>query len=655
MNRLYLLILRVFCSVLFVLFLLPTTSSATVALGSGATQFIEEEIPISYWLADAEGLPLGDIIQNFNEGDFTQPAPHPIIGYFEGDVWFAIELQQTLPGELEWILEIRLATLDLIDFYILNLGNEEPSRHLRSGRLLPSTQRSMGMPWPVFDFSTDGAPAIIFLRVNSASLINITPAIYASSERGRIQNLTFAVLGAKYSAIAAIFLIGLVSAIILGSRNQIIVATYIFLNAFFWSSHDGVLTYFASDRFAPVLHFLHYTLLCISFAFSNIVFSIPLGVGRYSKGLEIVLSAISFISVAFLVLDLASGQITFMPAIINLMILSFTIFYPISIINLFLRQDRSIHIFSITYIFYGTLIVAGLLQQTGYGFSFLSFNVDPALSQFILSLGLIFSTLHKILRSKDLYFQQVLKVRDMSEVINDLEVRLKGRDYILDVVDHEVRTPVNNILASVQSLRMIDELQAPHLERNLRYEKIQRNARTLKRLIEFIGLSHLRGTIGVSDAKCDAMFEVFKILEGSAVENRVKINSRTSAGPQFIAIDKAMFQFVFSNLLDNAFKYSLPDTRIEVFVEERISEGGKYLLLTLQNISRYPLERNLTWVFEKRRRSEGAKSHAGLGMGLFLVKWIVEAYNGAISASAEECNVFAISVKLPFSDQLRKV
>jgi CheY-like chemotaxis protein len=103
---------------------------------------------------------------------------------------------------------------------------------------------------------------------------------------------------------------------------------------------------------------------------------------------------------------------------------------------------------------------------------------------------------------------------------------------------------------------------------------------------------------------------------------------------------------VFSNLFDNAVKYSPPGGVVHVDVEER----GSFLVVTVQDEGRGIRSEHLPHVFDlfyQADRSLG-RPHEGLGIGLTLVKRIVELHGGAIEAESEGLGRGSrFSVRLP--------
>lgn len=643
-------VVQVVQSILTVFFLFTGSASANVVLDRTVTQLNAEEIPLSYWIEEGEDYSIVDILQHFRDGGFSQAVNRPIVGYSQEPVWFAIETQQLSPEDLNWVLEIRPATLDVVDFYLVDPRGGASLGPLKAGRLLPLSERNMMMPWPVFQFSSYSGPSIIFLRVSSVSLINLLPNIYQASLYTRTQQLDLMTLSVKYGLLLSMIFVGLVSSIFSRNLSEALVTIYCLINGLFWLSQDGLIVYILPDYVAQNLNFVHYGILCFVYVFSNYVFYICLEVRRYSMLPQIALIAVSLFCMILFNLDLVLGQQVFLSAVLNSMLLSIVIFLAIAINNLILRRNISVYILSLSYIAYGSFIVLGLLHHLGYVSLPIAYAQDPSLTQFIIIFGLFASLFARSSEIHDKYITQRVSLESLTRDIKDLEGEVEGRDYFLDMIDHEIRTPVNTIISAVQSLRMIDKSPELNLDRDSRYVKIHKSAQRLVRLSEMVGSSPRRDNLKLSNSKCNVWDEILSIINESSVKSRIITSCTPASMSVEVDIDRGAFQFLFNNILDNAIKYSLNGSAIQVVLEYTCVGGRNISSISVTNVSRYSLDGNLESIFEKYTRFDEAANDAGLGLGLFLVKKIVEAYGGEIFASTDKFNNFKITVNFSQSE-----
>ncbi len=203
----------------------------------------------------------------------------------------------------------------------------------------------------------------------------------------------------------------------------------------------------------------------------------------------------------------------------------------------------------------------------------------------------------------------------------------KLRTVLLDSVTHEFRTPLTSILASAKAMLLDDHLNdAARLELLI---VINEEGERLNRLVgEAAEMAQLDAhQVELEIAPHDLRY---------AVEGAMEDCNRTLAGhPVEVAIPDALpraqmdpkrIQEVIAHLLDNAAKYSAPDTPIRVSAELK----GNMVVTSVAD--RGPgidaIEQDL--IFDKFYRGRGQRKVQGTGMGLAIVKAIIEAHGGQV-------------------------
>ncbi len=113
--------------------------------------------------------------------------------------------------------------------------------------------------------------------------------------------------------------------------------------------------------------------------------------------------------------------------------------------------------------------------------------------------------------------------------------------------------------------------------------------------------------------------------------------------PVTCSVDPVRMGQVVNNLLDNALKYTPPGGGVVLAVRE---EAGRAVLTVTDNgPGILPAEREA--VFRRLYRSDASRSQRGLGLGLSLVKAIVEAHGGEVSAAEAPSGGARLTVRLP--------
>ena len=153
------------------------------------------------------------------------------------------------------------------------------------------------------------------------------------------------------------------------------------------------------------------------------------------------------------------------------------------------------------------------------------------------------------------------------------------------------------------------------------------------------------GAIGVVFADlCQLAREVVELYEYVAEEKKISITTDL-AGPCEAPVDRIRMRQVFANLLDNAIKYTSEGGRITISVR---SEGNSALVSFRDTGMGVPLEEQ-DKIWTRLYRGDKSRSQRGLGLGLSLVKAVVEAHGGTVLVSSQPNQGSVFTVRLPLS------
>jgi CheY-like chemotaxis protein/anti-sigma regulatory factor (Ser/Thr protein kinase) len=217
----------------------------------------------------------------------------------------------------------------------------------------------------------------------------------------------------------------------------------------------------------------------------------------------------------------------------------------------------------------------------------------------------------------------------------------------LSTLSHELRTPLNAILGWTQILQM-EELDG-EVAHGL--EVIERNARAQTKLIEDlldvsrISTGKLRIVPRIVPLSQVIHAAVESVLPG-AEEKGVAIAVHLPDAPVKLAADPDRLQQVIWNLLSNAVKFTPGGGRVEV----RAEQDGPHVRVRVADSGRGIDPTFLPHVFDRFRQADSTstRSHGGLGIGLAIVRHIVELHGGTVKAeSAGEGRGSVFTVTLP--------
>jgi signal transduction histidine kinase len=231
----------------------------------------------------------------------------------------------------------------------------------------------------------------------------------------------------------------------------------------------------------------------------------------------------------------------------------------------------------------------------------------------------------------------------------EAEAASRMKDEFLATLSHELRTPLNAMLGWTQILRTrkLDEAKAARA-----LETIDRNTKSLSQLIEDVldvsriitGKLHLNvrpvELVPVIEAALETVLPAANAKD-IGIEARLDPSSGTVLG------DANRLQQVVWNLLSNAVKFTPKGGRVEVRLEVIDSRVQIRVSDTGQGIS----PEFLPYVFERFRQADSTttRSHGGLGLGLAIVRHLVELQGGTVhveSAGIGQGATFIVNLPL---------
>jgi PAS domain S-box-containing protein len=232
----------------------------------------------------------------------------------------------------------------------------------------------------------------------------------------------------------------------------------------------------------------------------------------------------------------------------------------------------------------------------------------------------------------------------------------RAKDEFLAVLSHELRTPLNSMLGWTQIVRA-GGLDEKTLTRAL--ETIERNAKSQAQLIaDLLDVSRIvTGKLNVEPRPV----MIASIVEGAVEAARPAAKARDVELAVAIELrneevhgDPDRLQQVVGNLLSNAIKFTPPSGRVSV----RLARVDGTVRLDIEDSGQGIDPAFLPHVFERFRQGEGATTrvHGGLGLGLAIVRHLVEVHRGSVHASSEGLNKGAhFTVTLPLHHAGEKV
>jgi signal transduction histidine kinase/ActR/RegA family two-component response regulator len=226
----------------------------------------------------------------------------------------------------------------------------------------------------------------------------------------------------------------------------------------------------------------------------------------------------------------------------------------------------------------------------------------------------------------------------------------RAKDEFLAMLSHELRTPLSAILGWAVILR---RGQMPLERASHALEVIERNARAEAQLVEsLLDLSRIAaGKLRLDTERVDLSSLVQAVVDSlrpSANAKGVALEMAARPGPMVVVGDSGRLQQIFSNLLTNAVKFTTQDGHIQV----RLTRIGSQAQIQVIDDGEGIDPDFLPHIFDRFRQADGAKSraHGGLGLGLAIVRELVQAHGGTAVAESQgkgRGSTFTVTLPIP--------
>lgn len=221
----------------------------------------------------------------------------------------------------------------------------------------------------------------------------------------------------------------------------------------------------------------------------------------------------------------------------------------------------------------------------------------------------------------------------LSERIRAEEVN-RAKDVFLMTLSHELRTPLTSILGWSKLLEPDEdpETLAEALEAIRKSAEAQ--ARIIEDVLEISGLitGKLKLNITMSDP-VEIAHEAIQTIRPSAAAKRIHIITDLDPGLGPVPVDAPRLRQVIWNLLSNAIKFSGKESEVRLAMAQR----GSNIEMVVEDEGQGISPEFLPHVFEPFLQEDGTttRRHGGLGLGLSIVKQLVELHGGEIVATSE--------------------
>jgi PAS domain S-box-containing protein len=249
----------------------------------------------------------------------------------------------------------------------------------------------------------------------------------------------------------------------------------------------------------------------------------------------------------------------------------------------------------------------------------------------------------RVLQSQmNLVYNEEGVVQGVVAVLRDISAEYqseRAKSAFLTTVSHELRTPLTAIKGYVE---LLQNGTAGELNKNQKMflSTIQRNANRMVQLINSLifASSAKSGRVDYKVGHADLrqlINQIVREMEGMAKENQQRIIVDVDSRLQPIQADPIHLSTILQELIANGIKYNQPngEVRVNAFLESEMDQNQKFALVSVSDDGIGIDREDQAHIFEDFFRPDQLSSHiraGGIGMGLSIVRALVEAYNGRI-------------------------
>jgi signal transduction histidine kinase len=240
---------------------------------------------------------------------------------------------------------------------------------------------------------------------------------------------------------------------------------------------------------------------------------------------------------------------------------------------------------------------------------------------------------------------------DLQNALNKLTELSQLKSNFISTISHELRTPLTHLKGYLNLLSEGELGPLNHEQRKI-IDVIQRAESRLEQLIDDLISFSLasRGDLTLSLEPVDAV----EIVRGAAArvhraaeDKEIELSVETSGSPIMITIDIEKMIWVLYQLLDNAIKFTSKNGRVSI----KVASDDKIVLFSVVDTGIGIPEERMPEIFEPFHQldSSDRRQYSGIGLGLALVKRIIEAHASSIKVRSQRgegtCFEFSLPVR----------
>jgi signal transduction histidine kinase/CheY-like chemotaxis protein len=571
------------------------------------------------------------VIKNYNSLNFKKlKTESDDLGFTQNNFWSKTELENPTNLSLNYYLETARPITDLVELYAVNGVSGKITKSI-SGDNIPYFKRSFDNRKTIFKIEIAPKSNLkLFLHLKSdGEVIKMPIKLYSSESFIRMLSKEQLIFGIFYGILAIVAIIYFFFFFALREKTFLYYSLYVVFVGLLQFSLDGFFFQFVTPYGGWFSNHAVLFFAIIAAFLSGKYSEVFLKIKQHSKTFYILFN----VSYALLFVLLFSAiffpfTLLFCYMLVNVLALIFLILIICSIGFLYYKKKPIDSLFTIGIFFlilgFGVFILNNFGQVPNNFLTENSSKLGTGLEIIFLSLSM--SNLIRNLKNEKNELNRLALVR--SEEMNDL------KSYFLSNISHELRTPLNAIMNLIDSIS--SEVQDDKIRKNCQIIKYSSHS-LLSSVNDILDFSKIeKRELRLENNQFDPV-QVLEHLKNNAI-NIAKDKglefqfSKSDTIPDFLIGDVTRLVQVVNNVLNNAIKFTATGF-VKFSIDAELKPNNKAsLILTVSDSGVGISKDKMDSIFDSfsQNNIDNKRKFGGLGLGLYIVKTLVDMQNGTI-------------------------